>query len=182
MKKTIIFNIILLVIIMMTGCKVPQSSAPQTVPYTVGMEKKIKGMETEVQFWSSEDVKCTLNTTSNGYSVDEVGTIVENLENSKNVFYIKRNTPGILVKIEKGIYWIKFDKDDERLVPFQKVGGADSDVFQLAVQNSDITLVLLSDKKKYKHSGNPFLKVSKKFASSLDNNSKVANGVKVTGE
>lgn len=179
MKKIVV---IFFAAVMVIGCKVPQSSSVETVPYTVGLQKKVKNLESNIQFWVSENTQFTLSVNDNGYSVDENGIIVVSNEKIKTTFLIKKNTPGILDHEEKGIYWVRFDPDDERLVPFQKTGTADGDIFKLAVQVSNTALVLLSDKKKYLHTGNPYLKISKKFASTLDNNAKVAKGVKIAGD
>lgn len=187
MNKKNVLKLMTISLILMIGCKKPPQTSssvsnPETVPYTVGIQKKIYGLETSVQFWLSENIQFVVSTNNSGYTVDEKGVIIVNSDKTKNTLTIKRNTPGILVKEEKGIYWIRFDPEDERLVPFQRTGYADSDIFQLAVLSNNNLLVLLSDKRKYTKNSDPYLKISKKFASSLENNSKVAKGVKVNGE
>jgi|JI10StandDraft_1071094.scaffolds.fasta_scaffold545963_2 hypothetical protein len=190
MKKVIMLIMLGMLFIGMTGCSkkfVSQSgkraSIPDLVDYTVGLSKNVKAIEPGVQFWSSEKLQLMI-TTDNGdeYSVDSNGVIIIGNLNEKKSFTIPKNWPGILVKIEKGTYWIQFDLEDSRLVPFKKTGINDNDIFQLAVTSSDINLVKLNDNKKYSRLGNPHLKVSTKFAASLKNSSKVATGVKINGE
>lgn len=192
MKRYFLLKISLIAMIFLscTGCSkknFSQSSEkisnPDLVDYTVGLSKNVKAIEPGVQFWSSESLQLMSNVEyKNGYSVDGDGVI--NINNSKenSSFIIPKNWPGTLVKIEKGLYWIRFDLEDSRLVPFKKVGSNDDDIFQLAVLSSNTNEVKLNDNKKYLRLGNPHLKVSAKFAASLKNSSKVASGVKVNGE
>ena len=152
--------------------------------FTVRLAKKAKEkkVEKEIQYWSSEKARLSLITNVNDFDVDEDGVIIETAGTKKKVFNIDKITPGELAYIKSGIYWIKFSKDDSRLVPFKRTCNDNSCIFSLAVQSNNNEEVRLSDGKKYLVRGNPHLKVTREFANDNSKEVKTATGVKVNGE
>ena len=185
MKKKIIMLIITCIVVMSCArTKVTGSSISDRVTFTVKLAKKAKtkDVEKEIQYWSSSKVRCVITTNVDDFDVDENGVIIETKGEQQKVFIIPKNTEGKLMYIKNGIYWIKFDKEDERLAPFKRQCNDSTCIFSLAVQTSDKKIVVLSDNKKYKRRGDTHLEVSKKFANNNGKDIKVATGVKVNGE
>lgn len=185
MKKK--FTILIIACMVIMGCattKVTGSSISDRVTFTVKLAKKAKtkDVEKEIQYWSSAKVRCAITTNVDDFDVDENGVIIETKGEQQKVFIIPKNTPGKLIYIKNGIYWIQFDKEDERLAPFKRQCADSTCIYSLAVQTSDKKIVVLSDNKRYKRRGDAHLEVSKKFANDNGKDIKVATGVKVNGE
>jgi hypothetical protein len=168
MKNIIFFAIM---VIVLSGC------SKNLIPYTVGIEKKIKGQETAVQYYASSDLTLTLADYQDTLLVNQKGEIERQKSSETTTFFVKSGTQGVLEKVEEGIYWIRFDSKDDRLVPFIPVGIADPSGFSLAMLPNG--RVLLSDQKEYVYRGAPNLRVSQKVISKMTQEAKKAKGVKI---
>lgn len=149
--------------------------------FTVGLAKKAekKKLEKEIQYWSSEKVRFYLIDNKEEFDVDENGTIIEGSGEQKKVFIVDKDLPGKLVYIKNQKYWIKFDKNDKRLVPFQRECNGDDCSFYLSVQSNNLSQVRLSDDKIYSVKGNPYLRVLLDFENLDAKDDKKASGVKI---
>jgi len=176
MKKMLYF----VAIVLMVGC------SPKLTTYTVGIEKRIPKKEAGVQYYTSGELVFTMIANHDSLDVNYKGEIEELRNRSSSTFRVKANTPGILTKKETigfvNLYWIKFDNDDPRSVPFIATGPNDQDRFSLALYAQDNRLVQLNDKKWYRYQGQATLMVTKKFVDQIDNTSRTAKGVKIYGK
>lgn len=179
MKKVLVLLII--TCLGMMGCSRKILPTDGKTSFTVGLANKAekKKLEKEIQYWSSEKVRFYLVDNKEEFDVDEDGTIIEGSGEQKKVFIVDKDLQGKLVYIKNKIYWIKFDKNDKRLVPFQRECNGDDCRYFLSVQKSNLSEVLLSDGKKYSVKGNPFLRVLLNFENLDGKESKNASGVTV---
>lgn len=155
------------------------SCSKNLIPYTVGIEKKISGQETAVQYFTSADMTFTLIDSQDTLVVNQKGEIEKQKSAESKTFFVKAGTRGVLEKKEEGIYWVRFDPNDDRLVPFAPQEYAPN-VFTLTFLQGSKSTVPLSDDKDYLFRGSTSqLKVSEKVISKMTQEAKKAKGVKV---
>lgn len=170
MRKLLFFAVT--IIILLSSC------SKTLIPYTVGIEKKIKGQEMQVQYYTSADITFTLASGQDTLIVNDKGEIERQKNSESTTFFVKSGTRGVLEKKEDLIYWIRFDPNDDRLVPFIPVGRLDENGFTLAMVATS-GRVKLSDQKEYLYRGTSSLKVSQKVISKMTQEAKTAKGVKI---
>lgn len=153
------------------------SCSKTLISYTAGIEKKINGQEMAVQYFLSSDLTLRLSESQDTLVVNDKGELERQKNSSAETFFVKAGTRGVLSNKDGLIYWIKFDPNDDRLVPFMATGQTDGSQFVLATQGVGVTK--LSDDKFYTFRGVPSLKVSQKSISKIDGKTKNAKGVKV---
>lgn len=169
MRKIAYFAVLVMVL---------SSCSKTLIPYTVGIEKKIRGQETAVQYYVSSDLTLTLADYQDTLLVNQKGQIERQKSSNSSQFFVKAGTRGVLEKMEEGIYWVRFDQNDDRLIPFIPTGNSDVNNFMLGVmQNSG--RVKMSDEKEYNFRGSPNLRVSQKTISKMTQDAKNAKGVKI---
>lgn len=165
-------GILAVLVIMLSSC------SKTLIPYTVGIEKKIAGQETVVQYYASSDLTLTLADYQDTLLVNQKGEIERQKSSETTTFFVKAGTRGVLEKKEESIYWIRFDQSDDRLIPFIPTGNTDAHNFSLGVmQNSG--RVKMSDEREYNFRGSPNLRVSQKVISKMTQDAKTAKGVKI---
>lgn len=169
MRKVVVIASLLM---LLTSC------SKNLIPYTVGIEKKIQGQETAVQYYASSDLALLLPDYQDTLLVNEKGEIERQKSSNSSEFYVKTGTRGVLGKIEEGVYWIKFDQNDDRMIPFVPNDTLDISNFTLGVMELS-RRVKMSDQKEYIFRGSPSLRVSQKVISKITQDTKTAKGVKI---